>query len=262
MSLSPQHPLDFIPQVAAERAKTLASQAANPQRRLLLIGVSGSGKTYSTVTTCPNPIIVDYDNQLDHEDVRSKLAGVFPMWDKAWCQANLKCPNRAEDQVMYVVDHFIAPLKSDCTAIFDTMSALGDRLYQSLEVQFNRRDKDGSFRFWDAWGMFWNRFTQRLTELSCNVVMVAHETQFRDAETGRIISYGWMLPGQVFTPRIPTRFTDVARQVREQSEPDQQGKIITKYRWQVGYSKEFDVAKTRCSAKTQYIPADWRELTK
>lgn len=263
MSNTPQHPLDFLPKFAADRAKAIAAESARPQRRLLLIGVSGSGKTFSCCTTCPNPVPVDYENQLDHTEVRSKLAGVFPMWDKKWIEENIKgVPNRAEDHLNWVIDNHLAKLSNDYTAIFDTMSSISDRIYESFEVQFNRRDKDGSFRFWDAWGTFWNRFTRKLETLTCNVVMIAHETQFRDAETGRIISYGWMLPGQVFTPRIPTRFTDVVRQVREQSEPDQQGRITTKYKWQIGYTKEFDVAKSRCSAGTLYIPADWRVLTK
>jgi hypothetical protein len=260
MSLSPQHPLDFIPQVAAERAKILASEAANPQRRLLLIGVSGSGKTYSTVTTCPNPVVDDFDNQLDHPAVVAALRGVFPMWDKAWIKNELKpTQNIIDEIVMQVIEKYVAPLPPDCTFIVDAISTLADLIRDSLTV---RAPKGDSYWFWREWSNFWRRFITALKNVRCNVVVIAHETQVRDSETGRVLNYGWLLQGQEFSPRLPQFFTDVVRQVRETTVDPTSGKVTSKYLWQIAHSKEFDVAKTRCSAKTQYIPADWRELTK
>ena len=75
-SPSPQHPTDLIPLIAAQRAAAAKSEAEQPQRRVLVIGKSGHGKTFSVATTAPKVIVIDYDNQLNDPIVRQKIAGI------------------------------------------------------------------------------------------------------------------------------------------------------------------------------------------
>lgn len=260
MSNTPQHPLDFLPQVAQARAKLLAVEQARPQRRLLLIGLPGSGKTYSTITTCPNVVVLDFDNQLDHPDVRQAVRAVFPLWDEAWMKTELKLAQPTIDaRLLAVVEQYVAKMPPDTTVVVDAISTIADAVKDSLTA---RAPKGDSYWYWREWSNFWRRFITALKNVQCHVVVLAHETQARDSETGRILNYGWLLQGQEFSPRLPQFFTDVCRQIRDSTVDPQTGRVTNKYQWQIGYTKEFDVAKSRCTAGTLYIPADWRVLTK
>lgn len=256
-------PLDYIPQIARARAEQLAAEKADTRRRLFCIGLSGSGKSFSTITTAPNPVALEYDNQLTDPRVKSALRGVWSLNDPTWLKEN-KIPDGDPGVVLLrLLQNELKQLPANYTVVIDSLTAIADIaervLWDATPVSAKTKEKDG-YAFWELFADFFCDLCTDLSKLPCNVVLNAHEKEVRDEETGRVLNYGWLLGGQKFTPRFPQFFTDVVRQIRETEIVD--GVVRTKYMWQIHPTREFPYAKTRCNTKKLLIPADWNELMK
>jgi len=266
MTQEVQHPLDFIPKVAAERAAQLRQEKASTKRRLFLVGISGSGKSYSTITTAPNPVLLEYDNQLDATEVKSALKAVWSLGNPAWLK-NAGIPaGDAGLLLLKILRQDLTKLPPDYTVILDSMTSLADiveeELWGKVPTSKVTKEKDG-YAFWDMWGDFWCEVCTALAQLPCNVVVIAHEKETRDEETGRLLNYGWLLGGKKFTPRFPQFFTDVCRQTRKVEVDPASGRIKSEeYLWQIHPTKDFPYSKSRCSTQQLNIKADWKELMK
>ena len=235
----------------------------NPQIRLLLVGPAKWGKTFSAATF-PNPVFLDFDNGLTNPELRAKNIPHIPFYDSAFVKEHLKEPDptrRAEALANFLRNEGMK-MTVDQTLVIDSLSTLCDALTDGLDKRTpvgKTGEKDG-FWFWKQWSEWLRGFCTLLTSLKCNVVVIAHEQELRDSETGRLLGYKWLLKGQDFSPRLSQFFTDVFRQVREAKESG--GKIIEEYKWQVKPSPTVSYTATRMNVDTLYIPANYAELSK
>lgn len=245
--------------------------------RLLLVGIPGSGKTYSTASTFPNPIVFDVDNGLQSKDIRALNVPSISMWNpalRAEMQASLKPTSVPKHYSKFINLPGMAGLMikfmlvegpkftPDQTIIFDSISTISDAVEADLwEITPLGKDKqpDG-FWFWDAWADWWCQFSTLVTELKCNVVVTAHEAEVRDSETGRVLAYKWMLAGQKFSPRLSQFFTDTFRQLCEVKEDIATKKVTKTYSWQVLPSPQFPYCKTRMGVNSMSVPATYKSF--
>jgi len=260
------HPSDYIPEIARQRAALLKQEADDPRRRLMIFGISGCGKTYSTVTTAPLPVVIDYDNQLDDERVIAKLAGHYPMWDDKFVKEQLKITGTPLQRLIAVIDILAPVLTVNHTLIFDSASTFADLMKENLEARVltEAKTKDGvnSYWLWAEWSKCWRTLCSRIKNLRCNAILIMHEAEMRDEATGRLEKYGWLLQGKEFTPRIPQFFTDVVRMTHTVKPSAKGGIEEEKWLWQIKPTPDFPAAKSRCKQQLIHIPAGWAELLK
>lgn len=236
----------------------LSSSNTSKNLRLLLVGPPKWGKTYSVVTTFPNPLVVDFDNGL------TAINGidVAPFYDGEWFKKTFPgISMRTNALSKFIVQH-ASQMTGEQTLVLDSLSTICDYLNKdltSIQPKGKNGEPDG-YWFWAQWGNWLRDFCVLLTSLKCNVVLIAHEAEVRDAETGRLTGYRWLLKGQDFSPRLSQFFTDVFRQVKETKES--QGKITEEYKWQVKQTPLFPYANTRMNCDTLYIPASYNEIIK
>ncbi len=238
------------------------SSDASAQIRLLLVGPAKSGKTYSSATF-PNPLILDFDNGLTNPDLRNKNIPHIPFYDAEFVRTQLKEPSYRANALTTFLRGEAQKMTSEQTLIIDSLSTLCDALTEELDKKTpvaKNGEKDG-FWFWKQWSEWLRGFCTALTGLKCNVVVIAHEQELRDSETGRLLGYKWLLKGQDFSPRLSQFFTDVFRQVREGKEQPG-GKVVENYMWQVKPTSLFPYASTRMNIDTLTIPAHYSELQK
>jgi len=256
------HPSDFIPEIARQRAEILRKESADPRRRILVVGIPGSGKTFSGCTTMPKPIVIDYDNQIDDPRCLNGVAGYYPMWDDAFVKNELKLVGTPLQKFEALINLLAPKLTPEYTIFPDSMSTLADKLKENLEARLPTEGKGDNYWFWREWSKAWRLVCTKLKEVRCNVYFTAHESEIRDDATGRLEKFGWILQGREFTPRIPQFFTDVVRQTHL-VKTDKDGKIEREeWLWQIKPTDQFPCAKSRCKQSKLQIPATWEEIIK
>lgn len=259
-----EHPLDLINALALERAAKIKEEKRKPQRRIMIIGTSGSGKTYAA-SSCPKPVYDDYDNQLNDPVVISRLHAVYPMWDTEFVQQKLGLKGSPDKVFKDLLTAHHSKLTLDHTVVWDSASYFSDRLKENLTERIPKGkegDKDG-YWYWREWANAWRSICEKIAKLECNFVAIFHESEIRDEATGRLEKYGWMMQGKEFTPRIPQFFTDVVRQLHVVDSVPNTGAIKEeKWLWQIKPTTDFPIAKTRCTVNNLYIPASWNAIIK
>ncbi len=227
-----------------------------PQIRLLLVGPPKSGKTFSAASF-PAPTFIDFDSGLTSKELRDKNLDFLPFYDEAFIKDKLKQQNRPNALTWFLTTE--APkFGPGQTLVFDSASTIADAVSDSLWKQAplgKDGNKDG-FWYWKQWATWWRGFAGQLLTLKCHVVLTAHEQEIRDGETGRVLSYKWMLPGQEFSPRLGQFFSDVVRQVKT-STVSTDGKASANYQWQVVGDNLFPFACSRMKTDTKFVKADY-----
>lgn len=240
------------------------STKVTPQIRLLNTGIPKSGKTESAITF-PGPLVLDYDNGLTSPRLRDKKIANLPMYDPAFIKKNwgglvTNTKRGVADATLQFLRTEGMKMSADQTLIFDTLSTFADALEADLWAitPLGKDKQPDGFWFWDAWGTWWCDFCTLLTQLPCHVVVNAHEAEVRDAETGRVLSYKWMLAGQKFSPRLSQFFTDVFRQtVITEDLPGPEKRVKETYMWQVKKDQLFPYCCTRIDTDKKFLPATY-----
>lgn len=260
-----EHPSDYIPIIAAERASLLRSEQRKTQRRLFTIGKSGSGKTYSTIVSAARlgwkVYVIDYDNQLVDDEVRASVTGVFPMHSSEFV-AKLGAGTDPLKQYEHVILNHCMKLPGSALVFTDSMTMFADLLSDFL-TKGKPKSEDG-YWYWREWAKAWRRIMTLNKDLPCNAAISAHErTSEPDELAGKAPLKTWILQGREFTPRIPTFFTDVVLQVHECTPlPTDKTRVADTYWWQIKPDAEFPHAKSKRPTNLVRIPADWAELVK
>lgn len=239
------------------------------QIRLLLVGAPGSGKTYTTLSTFPNPLCIDADRGLQNKDIKKLNPNSIPFYDKSVRKAMApgkfrESPNfgNMADQLTTFLTVEGPKFSADQTLIFDSGSSIADNVSKDLWATCpvtKEREPDG-FKYWESWAIWWTGFCDKLKELQCHVVLTMHEEEIRDRQTGRILKYDWILPGKMFSFRMPQFFTDVFRQVANTKETVAgSGKYDREFLWQVLPDDKFS-AKTRMNTDRKFVPATYKSF--
>jgi len=231
---------------------------ATKQRRVLLMGPPKSGKTYSTVTTFPNPFVLDFDRGLT--EIKEPIQHL-PLYSEEF----FKKPGIVGQAKINYLTKFLkeeaSKFTTDQTLVVDSLSTLCDMLAIDLErlsPADSKGVKDG-FWFWKKWSEWLRDFCIALNGLTCHVVVCCHEQEIRDADSGRVIGYKWLLKGQDFSPRLSQFFTDTIRQTRITTDgPDKTVKV--EYLWQIQPDGLFPLCATRMNTNKKFVPASFKSF--
>lgn len=231
-------------------------------RRLLLCGDTGSGKTFQSIMTAPNPLYVGIEQGITDPRLVEKNVPIVPLYDKEYCEKVIKKSVISNAVLQFFKDN-LTKFDKDQTPIVDSMTALQDEMQSYNWLQVNLAKKPGAdvdgFDYWDKNLDFWIEFMGVIEKLPCNFIMTAHLEEVRNKDGGAFMYYSPMLQGK-YKGRISQKFTDVVRIVTSNKKV---GDIITtEYKWQVKPSDDFKIAKTRGNCNTMYIPASFMELFK
>jgi hypothetical protein len=243
----------YIPEI------TRSSGALNiAQRRVLLCGEPGSGKTFSSITTSPNPQVLDIDKGITDPRLVKMNIPTYPIWDDEWREKVIKKTVKS-NAVLEVVKVYARKLTIEQTLIIDSMTAIETAMH---DVEWNNcptgssGNKDG-MAFWDNVKEWWTKFFTELSSLNCHIILIAHLADKRDANNPALITGLRPLMDGSMKDKFGRHFTDIIRQCAvEKKEGD---KIITEYKWQVKSSSMF-TAKCRANIDGLYIPADFNKL--
>jgi hypothetical protein len=259
------HPHDLIPDIARQRAAELRKEQEDPRRRVAIIGISGSGKTYSVCTTFPSVVPLDYDNQIDDKKCLAAIAGYYPMWNSEFVERDLKINGTPVQRCIAVLRLLKPHLNTKHTIFIDSGSTFGDFIMVNLEQREQREGKTKSgaindYWIWNQWADAWREICTEIKHLPCNVAVAFHESEIRDETTGRLEKFGISMPGKKFTPRFPQFFTDVVRATHV-VKPNKDGSIEKEeWLWQIKPTLDFPMAKSRCSTSRMQISASWTQI--
>lgn len=252
------------------------STEVDPQVRLMLVGPPKSGKTYAA-TTFPNPLIVDFDNGLTSAELRAKKLATLPFYDEAWLRTQYKQLHPSATSPLKPASAFVTFLNSrelmamdlGDTLVLDSLSTLSDAVKFELtpQIPVGKDGKDDGYWYWRNWSNWFAALCTKIKSLRCNVVLIAHEQEIRDSETGRVNAFKYILQGQEFSPRLPQFFTDIYRQTKEVKEVpgtaagDKLAKRVTEtYLWQIKSSPQF-MCETRMKTDRQFVPANYSSFS-
>lgn len=267
--------------IAAQCKAYREEDAADNFRRVLVVGDSGAGKTYTACTTAPTPcFIVDINGQMAGVPEREGLFRI-PMTNM---QDARKIAPQASDlmEATEVWTRNYAPqmikLAGDkvITIILDGISDLGDDLMPTLEK--SPLAKENKFWVWNTWADRWRDFSTLMRGTKCNFIVIAHEqAEYNDATPPKVVGYRWYMPGNKFSPRFATHFTDAVHAVRIANTPNgtvlrdvafpaKEGGIKLavqqKFFWKIQPELLRPWIKTRSKSTDLLIPAGWDSLMK
>lgn len=229
------------------------------QRRILLCSTPGEGKTFTSITTSPNPIVMDIDKGITDPRLVALNIPTFPIWDDEWRKNVLKKDVKS-NAVMECIKVHGPKLSPEQTLIIDSMSALQDDMqaYQ-WNIMPNVKggtEKDG-FGYWEVVKDWWIAFFTSLSSVKCHVILTAHLADRKHAENPALtIGYMPLIDGSTknFIGRF---FTDVIRQHAVEKKVGDN--IDTEYKWQVKSDSMFK-AKSRVNCSSLYVPADFNKM--
>ena len=253
------------------------SAQESPQIRLLLIGPPKSGKTFAAATF-PNPLFVDFDDSLTSKELRTKYSlHSLDFCDPAWIKEHFSKRvivtasgtriKAASAFVDFLNSPDIEKMTYEQTLVIDSLSTLGDAVRAELEASqpTSKSGEPDTFWFWREWAAWFRDLCTRLKQLSTHVVVIAHENEIRDSETGKVTAFKLALPGQEMTPRLPQFFTDIYRQTKEvtvkpgAASDKAATSVEEKYLWQVKTSPQF-MCNTRMKTDKMYVPAHYDSI--
>jgi len=272
----------MIQELYTPRGAVAMDKYPSTPRRLCLIGLPGVGKTFAALTF-PNPIVADLDNKLlgyRQSNPDSKFLAM-PFWNMEFCSVFCKCTNagygkpnnpkyppNARDALKYWLLEEGPKLSKDTTFILDSWTSL----QTAFDIQTNlpheitfspTTGKEDGFAFWKKKKQYSKEIIESIKSLSCNVVVICHETYERN-DNGNIIGVKALMDGS-YADELPSAFTDVYRQ-----------KILTKddalllklkqdgnvgYYWQTCKDSKFQIACKSIPNLPDYVPANYASLT-
>jgi len=244
--------------------------SSSKQIRLLLMGIPGSGKTYSTVTTFPNPVVLNVDNNCDNKDIIALKPVMVPFYKPEVRKAispgtDKKDRTNMADALTTWIHTEAVQLTSEQTLIIDSLSTIADGVSTDM-WKITPSGKSGApdvFWFYDKWAEWWCGLCTILKDLLvCNLVVIMHEKELRDKETGRVLKYDWILEGNKFSPRMGQFFTDVFRAsvLTKESGGTDKPQVERVFRWQVMPDDKFPQCKTRINTKEKFVPATYKSF--
>jgi len=245
-------------------ALTETVNTSEQQMRCLIIGPAGSGKSWAA-KTFPNPYYLDWDDNLSHEYFQDVQR--FPAYRIEDHLLAARTNDVYKWQLAWMKEHAYKMLPEQ-TLIFDSIAGFADALRDKLEAATPKSPKTGEadgYWFWKRWSVYFRELFNTFKKCKCRIVIIMHENEVRDSETGRVLSIKPLLQGQEFSPRIPSFFTNVFRQTARPNKiittQDIKGAATIDYYWQVKSDTRFDIARTTIKTSRVFIPATYKSFT-
>lgn len=228
------------------------------QKRVGLMGRSGSGKTTSALTF-PNPIVADIDGNLSGHVKRDDVV-VLKFTDPEWIKKELKFSYNANIIKYPIKDAFLWFLKNEASKLTESQTLVVDS-WTTLQTAFDQQrilepkySKDGSvndFAFWADKIDYAEDVLQCLKTLKCDVVVCFHEQEQRDT-LGKLNGKIEPLMEGKFNKKIGLFFTEFYRCIVESKLDAQKNTVGSIYRWQTASDSEV-MLKTRMDKCAMFI---------
>lgn len=227
------------------------------QKRIGLMGRSGSGKTFSALTF-PNPVVADIDGNLSGLMSKENVS-VLQFTSKDWIRDKLGFKYNANTVLYPIKDAFLYFLKGDAqklqasqTLIVDSWTTLQIAFDQqrTLEPKYNN-GVINDFAFWADKIDYSEDVLQLFKTLKCDVVVTFHEQDQRDA-LGKLNGKVEPLMEGKFNKRIGLHFTEFYRCVVESKLDAAKNTVGSIYRWQTASDSEV-MLKTRMQGCNMFI---------
>lgn len=213
------------------------STRTTPHVRLGIMGEPGSGKTWSAALTFPNPVICDFDNNL--EGVRKELRAnpdkydpvtIMPFWDANFRASFIKgnktataqkIQNNARDVFAFWLAKYHRKFTSDQTLIIDSWTMLQNSfdVQQHLEPEMNRDGTINGFAFWGAKLRYAQEISVYADAMSCQIVTLFHISQEIDNKTGKVTKKKKPLHQGSFVSQIAAHYSNFFEQVVTKTDP-------------------------------------------
>ena len=248
----------------------LLKEREQPHIRLGIMGYPGSGKTWSAALTFPNPVICDFDNNLERVRKEARQRDlpihVVPFWDgqfrKQFAANNkpakggpkAKLPQNTRDVFAYWLAKNYREFTPEQTLIVDSWTMLQNSfdVQQHKEPEYTQDGKINSFAFWGAKIRYAQEIHVYLDAMACNVVVLYHIQHKLDNKTGRELKLKTPLMQGSFVAQIAAHHSNFFEQVVTSTDP-------FKAEW-ITRSKESPV-KTDIVNCPSTIPATYESFT-
>lgn len=219
-----------------------------------------SGKTTGS-RTFPNPVIIDFDNNLP-----AGVANVIPMWDETFVDKIAprrvpKAPNR-RDALEIVLADLARTMPEGSTVIVDSLTRVEH--WYNFQERHEPQPKSKKTSEVDTREMFRNRLDYFLglfcafSAAKCHAVFISHIQRARDDDGDLTQQLRPALMGQI-GDKMPGFFPTVLQAVR-QVDPANKA-LPPKYMWRVRPST-FEIARVPKPVEVDFIPQKFEELSK
>lgn len=219
-----------------------------PQIRLALQGASGTGKTYSALTST-NIIVADFDNNLTAHTHRKDIHRI-PFCDTEWLRKTYS--KIANNSIVYPArDCFKEWLKTEGIKLaagqilfldsWTTLQAQFD-LQTTLEPVLTRTGSVDDFAFWGRKQDYAEEILNLFKSLKCHIIVSFHEQTNRDSSGNLLDKILPMMQGK-FVNKLGLYFTDWFRCIAESriDAADKKKIIGTDYFWQTKSTSEVNL---------------------
>lgn len=204
------------------------------QRRFLIQGSPGSGKTFAALTF-PNPLVVNFDRGLTAHKGRKDVIEV-PFWNQTFWS---KYSSNRMDAITSWMHQEASKLDKDQTLIFDGWTNITNIADNSTPVPYSVRTSKPDTMAWWGLRLKWNAaFCESFKPLKCNVVMICHEQDERSDEGDLTGNVKPLCQGS-FKDQIGSHFTDLYRQLTFDKPKDIAKVPLDKFRMTADEFKKF-----------------------
>ena len=184
-----------------------------PQIRLGLQGYPGTGKTWAALTF-PNPVVMSGDRGLGAHLGRSDVLEV-PFYSRDFCKTILpNNPDNKKDCLILWLEREGRKLEPDQTLILDSSTAIESWYHAEWRRNpaVTKQGKIDDFAEWGIKNTYFGDLFDKLTELRCHVVYIAHEADKKDKDGSYSGKIRPLMTGQT-ADKMAGRFTDWFRQL-------------------------------------------------
>jgi hypothetical protein len=258
--------------------------STNTHIRIGIQGSPGRGKTVAAATF-PNPVWLELENVLD--SLRETILNIhqvdilnhmrIPVWKEAWVEGYLGknlarhvgCVNR-KDAIKKWINEEARKIPAGHTLIVDTWTRLqsyfDEITAKDPKYLYTKDMKEDTYKFWGHKVEWSEEIMNDLMSLQCNVVVLFHEAQEREKETGRILDKTQPVMQGKFITYLKQYFPNYFRAlvVEEKTADNKQiidanGRVKVKYLWQTGSDNQCD---TKCAivGLPMYVPAHYQSI--
>lgn len=246
----------FIP----KKSITVPPNTIKPPH-LLLQGPPASGKSYNVLMTFPHIIYADFENLMPPEIPTLRPPDyIIPFYDDEWISKNSADfgGNKSRTNAFkWWIQHEACKMSPEQTLVIDNLSSMQDVLHKYLESMTPTSEKTGKPDKFFVWGeklIYLRDVHQLLRALKCIVVMIAHEMEPRDEETGKLTGKFTPYITGSFKEQVGRSYDNIFRAFTTEGADKK-----PQYMWQIKPDKEYNL-RTTIKTDAKYVPASFESF--
>lgn len=223
------------------------------QIRLMLTGISGSGKS-TAAATFPNPVFCNFDRTLKSVAAQENIQ-MLPFFDISFCRESYRSVI-IHDAFMNFLKSDAKSLEPDQTLIIDSLTTLQEFFHRYHEA--TKEAQDNKYHIWTEKGKYLRDIHGSISQLRCHIVTILHEIPVKDE--GEITDKMKIAVSGYYGMLISKNYTDSFRQCIRKGVDLATKKTVDMYSWQVKSSDRYEFVKSRKKSSQEFIPASYESL--